>query len=198
MKRLIVLEGADGLGKSTQAAKLVEWLNGTLLSQPNESNTVGFIRKEAKHTPDFGATERQLMMACSHITDAYDVLRSAKSPVVMDRSYLSGLIYGKLTGVPAHHMAVIERILRSTYQKALAEWQVTIIHLTAERRLDDPDGDVFERSIKWDKLRDEYVHFFRNADNFPMFSESELSWTVDVTGMDINKVFYSIKSRIGV
>jgi thymidylate kinase len=183
--KLIVLEGPDGVGKSTQAVMLAKALNARLVSQPSTDNIVGYIRALAKTDPKFTALERQLLIAVSHTVDAFTKFAPGKmkravpidghglmgveevdypQDIVMDRSYISGLVYGKLTGMEPNDLGLIERILSDVYKANIADrFDVRVIFLTAQQRLDNPDKDVFESTIKWDDIRQCYMDQYRRS-----------------------------------
>ena len=90
--KLIILEGPDGVGKSTQAKIITEALQAARVSQPSVDNCVGYIRAEAKSLKHITEFERQLLITISHTLDALSKF-DGKINVVMERSYISVLIY---------------------------------------------------------------------------------------------------------
>lgn len=160
-KKLIVCEGPDGSGKSTQAQMLVERYGAKLIEQPSRDNLVWFLRKEAKENPDHTPFERQLMIAISHVVDSFTKFLG-DDHIVMDRSYLSGLVYGKLTGATPAQMNLLTQVLATVYKNAIEahNYQVSIVFFLGTDRLDQPDTDIFESTLKWGAVNEHYKHMF--------------------------------------
>lgn len=182
--KLVIIEGPDGVGKTTQAKKIAEVLKANLVSQPSTDNCVGFIRAEAKNNKSFSGLERQLLIGISHTVDAFTKFKGNEN-VVMDRSYLSGMVYGRLTGLGGYEIALLTNILSSVYKTAMGDrYDVNVIFLTAENRFDEPDVDVFESTIKWSDLRAEYNRFFQysNDGRLALFAQDERVNKLSITG----------------
>lgn len=164
MGRLIAFEGPDDVGKSTQIGKLEEYLvkQGRMvvtLRQPSQDHFLGFLRQEIKHNKNLNAFETQLLCACSHIIDS---VRMSYNPdfILMDRTYLSGFIYGKLTGLQAWQLDLLDRILSTSYRMALegesGTDRVDLVLLHADTRFGEADDDKFESVLSWDSISNEY------------------------------------------
>lgn len=193
--KLIVIDGPDGLGKTTLAESIISDLSASIVKQPSPDNIVGFIRGEVKENPNFTAMERQLLIAVSHTVDAFSRFTGSEN-IVMDRSYLSGLVYGKLTGVSNYNLVLIRQLLSTIYTKTMGEkYDVHIIFVTGSKRFDQPDEDFFESSIPWDQLNNDYVALYNSMvgdDKLYAFSNEEKVSLVDMTGgtkeENLNKV----------
>lgn len=159
MKRLIVCEGPDGSGKSTQAEFLRERYGAKLIKQPSDDNLVWFLREEAKRNKDHSPFERQLMIAISHVVDSFTKFAGEEN-IVMDRAYLSGLVYGKLTGATPAQMNLLTQVLATVYKNAVEaqNYKVSIVFFLGADRLDKPDNDIFESSLKWGTINEHYRH----------------------------------------
>lgn len=196
MKKLIVIEGADGVGKSTQAKLIAEHYNAHLVSQPSSDNCVGFIRSEAKLNPTYTALERQLLIAVSHTVDAFTKF-SGDNHIVMDRSYLSGLVYGELTGVEKYELGLLHNILSNVYIPNTSKFETHVIFIDADKRWDMPDDDVFEQH-PWVKIRDIYRAKFEEIKKGSLvFSKDETLNIINNTGKTKEEVFSSIVALIG-
>lgn len=159
-KRLIVLEGADGTGKSTQAEALVAHYNGKLIKQPSDDNLVWFLRAEAKKNPNYNPFERQLLMALSHTVDSFTKFNDDQT-IIMDRSYLSGLVYGHLSSVGKYEMALLTQVLATVYKNAVeSKFDVSVVFFLGSNRLDQPDNDVFESTLQWGAIHEHYKGMF--------------------------------------
>ena len=174
MSRLIVFEGPDGVGKSTQVKKLydkfkADGLKVALISQPSSDNELGFLRQEIKTNRDYSAFERQLLATCSHIIDSFHLAWNGADVVIMDRCYLSGVVYGRRTGCNEQQIALLMKVLTTVYHIAARRTlepfdHIDVIFIDANNRLDRPDGDVFESGITWQELRNEYRTLYKNVD----------------------------------
>lgn len=121
--RLIVLEGPDGIGKSTLARELASELSSAVLSFPGrESGTLGGLVYELHHDalsafdiPHIAETSLQLLHVAAHvdaIEQAILPLIAGGTSVVLDRYWWSTLIYGRLRGadeVSLQNAIAIER-----------------------------------------------------------------------------------------
>lgn len=182
MKKLIILEGADGTGKSTQAQFLTEHYGAKLIEQPSRDNLVWFLREEAKRNPDYTAFERQLLIAISHVTDSFTKFLGIDH-IVMDRSYLSGLVYGKLTGVDQKKMNLLTQVLATVYKNAAEAhgYEVSIVFFLGSDRLDQPDSDIFESTLKWGHVNEHYKHMYDelSRSEWHAFSKTERILQID-------------------
>lgn len=157
-KRLIVLEGSDGTGKSTQAEAIAKHYGGKVIKQPSDDNLVWFLRGEAKKNPNYNPFERQLLMALSHTVDSFTKFNGEET-IVMDRSYLSGLVYGHLSSVGKYEMALLTQVLATVYKNAVeGKFAVDIVFFLGANRLDKPDNDVFESTLQWGAINEHYKH----------------------------------------
>lgn len=107
---LIVLEGPDGVGKSTLAKALADERSSALLSFPGrDSGTLGGLVYQLHHEaqsvfniPLIAETSLQLLHIAAHV-DAIErdilPLIAKGTSVVLDRYWWSTLIYGRLRGV---------------------------------------------------------------------------------------------------
>ena len=183
MKKLIVLEGPDGLGKTTHSKMLAEKFNANIIRQPSTDNCVSFIRELTKQDLGLSGFERQLLISLSHCVDAFTKFNNEEN-IVMDRSWLSGPVYGKLTGVDPSRLVLLETALSSIYQRAIEpKYQVSIFILTADNRFNNTDDSVFERQIKWKDLDTEYRRLHKRlTGGVHAFSSEEQVYLIDVTG----------------
>jgi len=182
--KLIILEGADGCGKTTQTNLIAQKLDAKIISQPSRDNLVGFIRDVAKKDLTLNAFERQLLIAISHTVDSFTKF-DGESNIVMDRSFISGVVYGKMTGVPTPKMMMINQILSSIYLNAASgKYDTKIFFIVRPERLDNPDKDVFESSIKWEDLNKEYEDLYNKSETFktPFFSMNEKRFIIRSSG----------------
>jgi thymidylate kinase len=125
--RLYVLEGPDGVGKSTLAAGLADHLRARggavhLVASPGRARgTLGQLVWQLHHSPaEFGVASvnpvsLQLLHVAAHIDTLDGVIRpaiQAGEDIVLDRFWWSTLVYGTRAGVPEpslNAMLAIER-----------------------------------------------------------------------------------------
>lgn len=197
--KLIIFESADGCGKTTQCDLLVKHLNAKLLQQPNSSNCVGFIRGLMKTCETINSDDRQYFAGFSHIVDAFTHF-DGKENLVMDRSYLSALVYGKLTKATPEKLDLILKVLQKVYaENIVGKYDIHIVFLTRNARYDQADDDMFEKNTKWNDLRDEYNRLYNEMlKKEVVFVGDETVHLVDVADMSIDEIHNIIKEEIHV
>ena len=196
--KLVIFESADGCGKTTQCELLAKRINAKRLQQPNSQNCVGFIRSIMKSCESINSDDRQYFAGFSHIVDALTEF-DGKSNMVMDRCYLSALVYGKLTKSTPEKLDMILKVLKQVYaQSILGKYDVSIIFLTRHSRYDAEDDDVFEKNTKWNDLRDEYTSIFAKMMTKEIeFVGSESVHLLDVGEKTIEEIHNEILNIIG-
>lgn len=120
--RLIVLEGVDGCGSTTQTRRLVEVLgargyDARASCEPSDGPVGALIRKalEKRLTDDRGAARRfdwatlALLFAADrvdHVANGIEPALAARAVVVCDRYTLSSIVYQSVTAPEGTHDAV--------------------------------------------------------------------------------------------
>lgn len=200
---LVIFEGPDGIGKSTQAEMFAKRWDAKLICQPSNDNIVSFIRAEAKKNPKFTPFERQLLIAQSHTVDAFTKFPGDHN-IVMDRSLLSGFVYGEITNVEAPDLALLQIILERVYQHNVAgKYHVTIAFLKANKSLKVKDeGDVFE-AVEWGRLASLYQNQYQvlqnqRLDGKFLLDPEERVVEIDVSGLDRTGAFTLINQTVQV
>ncbi|MHC1610498.1 MAG: dTMP kinase [Candidatus Methanospirareceae archaeon] len=99
---LIVIEGLDGAGLSTQAAALAEYLRGKekgvmLTKEPTDSPIGRLIKSALNRNPELSSFALQLLFAADraeHLEEEIEPALSADKIVICDRYILSSLAFG--------------------------------------------------------------------------------------------------------
>lgn len=160
--KLIVLEGSDGIGKSTQVKIISKMFNAQQIIQPSDDNCLWFLRDEVKNNEKHKPFERQLLHTCSHIVDAFSKLKniSGIQNYILDRSHASAYVYGSLQKMESYQIDLIMEIHKNVYNEVLNNFDVEIVFLDKDCRYDPKETDKFEESIDWNKLRAYYNNFY--------------------------------------
>lgn len=118
--RFITLEGGEGAGKSTQAARLAEWLREQGISVITTREPGGSPRAEALrelliggHVAPFGAEAEALVFAVAradHLSVTIRPALAAGSWVICDRFLDSTWAYQGTSGVAPERLAELDRI----------------------------------------------------------------------------------------
>lgn len=203
--KLIVIEGCDSTGKSTQVKILQEKLSAKLIRQPSSENIVGFLREEVKNNESLSQSTRQCLHTVSHVVDAFTEFNLNKTfgnglrftgnaigyykNIVMDRSHASTYVYGEVTGLSQDLNEILLKIHQNVYKHTLSKYNIKIIFLDREERLEEKLTDVFEGTFNWKSLRERYLNFFEVTlkDKF-LFSETESIYKLNVTNLTIDQV----------
>lgn len=187
--KLIILEGPDCVGKSTQVALLKDLYKSKQIRQPSEENLIGFVRDIVKNK-EMDSFSRQLLHTCSHIVDAFTEFK--RSNIIMDRCHVSTFVYGELTGVTDNNNLLLHKIHQKVYEHTLNNYDIRIIFLDRETRINGLLTDKFESTFDWEKLKFKYKKFYetllKDHDNMYLFSKSELISVLDVTNSSIEDV----------
>jgi len=188
--KLIVLEGPDSVGKTTQVRELSNHFNARVVHQPSATNAVGFLRKEVKFNESYSPFERQLLYSVSHSVDAYSEFNSEEA-ILLDRSYISSLVYGQITGLTDTQVDLLFQILQKVYLNNIKDkYDVTLIFMDRLSRYKEELTDNFEKSFEWNHLRDGYFGMFdylATSEEY-VFSPSERVFLYNVKDFSKEKV----------
>lgn len=150
--KLFVLEGPDGVGKSTLTYALTEHLNSTGMqcdhfSFPgNEAGTLGRHIYDFHHNPaQFGVqsinpTSKQVLHIAAHL-DAIErsilpTLASGRS-IVLDRFWWSTWVYGRVSGIDPHSLEAMLDV-EFAHWKEIRPTVVFLLSRTAPLDRDEP------------------------------------------------------------
>ena len=179
--RFIVLEGGEGVGKSTQAALLARSLDAVLTREPGGTVTGERIRRLLLDPAVAGLDNRAeaLLMAAAraqHVAEVVGPALAAGRDVVSDRYSGSSLAYqGYGRGLPVEEV------------RSLSAWATGGLWPDLVILLDVPAGEVAARlrtsAADPDRLESEGEEFHRRvADGFCSLAAADPTWVV-VDGM---------------
>ena len=196
MSKLVIFESPDALGKSCQVKRLSKYLDAKIIVQPSENNVVGFLRNEVKNNPDYNAFERQMLHTISHIVDLTEF--DGKQDIIMDRSFISTYVYGKVTGMNERQNDLLLKIHQNTYKAIANNYDIYIIFLDRDHRYDPNTTDVFEKTFDWHKLRKEYLKFYANykMKGFYIIHPNESLFRIDLGKLNEEQVNQKVISII--
>lgn len=182
-RKLIVFEGTDCVGKSTQVEIIKNRFNANQIRQPSGENLLGFLRDIVKNDLNIDAFPRQLLHSISHIVDAFTFF-GGDNVIVMDRCHWSAFCYGEVTGLNEFQNELILKIHQNVYQSVLSNYDVQVIFIDRDSRIKDELTDNFEKSFNWEHLRDKYRAFHNTLgpDRF-LFSRTENITRLDATNL---------------
>jgi dTMP kinase len=111
---IIVFEGPDGFGKTTQALMLAQALKCAYVKLPNEKIFSGqILRKILNKELPFEPVSFQALQIIDKMTSAKEILELEKQSgfVILDRFLLSSIAYGRADGLPADWIEEINSYL---------------------------------------------------------------------------------------
>jgi len=178
---LIVLEGGEGVGKSTQAERLAERLGAVLTREPGGTRLGEQLRGlllGTSATPPVARAEALMMLAAraQHVSEVIDPALARGQDVVCDRYSGSTLAYqGYGRGLPVGELAELDRWAAAGRGPDL----VVLLDLPVEiarARLRDSHPDRFEG--EGDDFLDRVRHGF-----LELAAADPLRWrTIDASG----------------
>jgi dTMP kinase len=174
--KIIAIEGIDAAGKGTQARLLAERLRARLFSFPDYTTPVGKliehrlkwrwaveVRTELEdpeeqkirdelwtHEPEMNALVIQALMTLNRYELAPDIAATVAKgqSVVLDRYYMSGIVYGSIDGLDASY---IEDNLSRFLPRADLQILIDVpVEVAASRR---EGRDLYEKDISGMHLR---------------------------------------------
>jgi thymidylate kinase len=173
--KLLVIDGVDGIGKSTQVKVLANHYNAKIVAQPSGTNIVGYVRNEVKFNESHNPFARQLLHSLSHVVDAFTEFDGTQN-VIMDRSHLCIHTYGPATGLTPEQCNLLFKIHQDIYAYTLKDkFDVSVIFLDRESKYKEELTDNFEKTFSWDNVRKLYLSLFdrlASTDDF-VFSPNE-------------------------
>lgn len=160
---LIILEGADGSGKTTLAKELARRYGYQYTRQPNDKGVLGHLRDIVKTAdPDsLDELSRQLLHACSHIYDLVGFTKSRDS-YVMDRSPHSTVAYSKALSLNESQIDLLRFVNYGTYKETIPHLfdGVLYIYVTSDGNFREIDNSHYELNCSQVNIRKAYDDIF--------------------------------------
>ncbi len=128
MGKIIVLEGLDKSGKTTQAHMLHDYLNdknpdqAVLFSFPDYSTKIGNeIRSFLEGKVQYNAETKHMLLSANRWEKKVNILESQKAgkTIILNRYYQSNLVYGLANGLDFEWLSILD--------KGLPKEDVTIV-----------------------------------------------------------------------
>lgn len=162
---LVQIEGTDGVGKTTVVNLLREELDKEkvkvkVLVFPSRETIIGSIINEMLKRRKFEWNEAvifQLLQTANRL-EFYKEIKEWRekkdSILILDRYVLSGLVYGKLDGVPYNSLMTLQLLLPPPQLNIV----LTADRESLERRLKEKTQlEIYERIEKTLKIQKEYI-----------------------------------------
>ena len=161
---LLQIEGTDRVGKTTTSKKLAEYLTtqsiiNKIIPFPNRVTEIGKLIDKALKQEKFSwsqATIFQLLQTANRLEFYDEILewKNAKDRVlIFDRYVLSGVVYGKLDGVPYDFLLELQILLPAPNISVI----LTADEKSLQRRLaEKQDLEIYEKIDRVLKVQEEY------------------------------------------
>jgi dTMP kinase len=167
---LIVFEGLDGAGLSTQAALLAEYLRDTnqevtLTKEPTASPIGKLIKSGLRRNHDFSLFALQLLFAADraeHLENEIEPALSAQKIVISDRYILSSLAFGSVD-----NDIEFLKLINSRFRKPNLTFIIdTPPRVCLDRIIRNRDNiELFEEEKRLEKVREQYLALKGYFDN---------------------------------
>ena len=165
----IAIDGIDGTGKTTQAAKLVKRMNGEglkaeLTKEPTDGPIGSIIRSMLSSSAErpsllslqllFTADRNEHVIAYKGVMGSKDVI------LVSDRYYFSTVAYGSASGISAEYLKLINSIFPKPDLSIIFEAKPEIVMGRIDRR---GQKEIFEHVEFLNKVQAAYRSEFPDA-----------------------------------
>ena len=203
---LVQVEGTDGVGKTTVVNLLREELDKEnvkvkVLVFPSRETRIGSIIDEMLKKRKFEWNEAvifQLLQTANRLEFYKEIERwreKKDSVLILDRYVLSGLVYGKLDGVPYNSLMTLQLLLPPPQLNIV----LTANRESLERRLKEKTQlEIYERIEKILKIQKEYMEVSKDYEKNveQKFSLSIQTVFLDNSDGKLEYVIREAKNRI--
>ncbi|MHA1834325.1 MAG: dTMP kinase [Candidatus Baldrarchaeia archaeon] len=203
---LVQVEGTDGVGKTTVVNLLREELDKEnvkvkVLVFPSRETKIGSIIDEMLKKRKFEWNEAvifQLLQTANRLEFYKEIERwreKKDSVLILDRYVLSGLVYGKLDGVPYNSLMTLQLLLPPPQLNIV----LTANRESLERRLKEKTQlEIYERIEKILKIQKEYMEVSKDYEKNveQKFSLSIQTVFLDNSDGKLEYVIREAKNRI--
>ncbi len=165
----IILEGIDGVGKSTQTQLLKEWLqkkgyNTIDVVEPTNSE-IGHLIREILLKPESTSENTQKMLALLFAADRLTLIEKIKKAeiddeiIISDRSYYSSIAYQNTDSISSEWIHLINKYAPKPDLTILLDLDASI----AIERCDNED--CFENIQFLKNTREKYLNLLKTEEN---------------------------------
>ncbi|CAR21909.1 bifunctional thymidylate/uridylate kinase [Lachancea thermotolerans CBS 6340] len=186
--KLILIEGLDRTGKSTQAGKLTERLgpDSQLIKFPDRSTKIGGLINQYLTDPSFLLPDQAIHLLFSanrwEVAEEIKALLLEGRNVVLDRYVYSGVAYSAAKGVPGMDL---RWCLQSDV--GLLKPDLTLFLTNQGSELRQGFGDErYENSAFQQKVREQFSTFFNDFED-PDYSQAHIK-VLETSGKSIEQV----------
>ncbi|EDO16637.1 hypothetical protein Kpol_529p17 [Vanderwaltozyma polyspora DSM 70294] len=197
--RLILIEGLDRTGKSTQCDILCEKLNGTLMKFPQRETKIGQLINNYLTDKSFKMPDQSIHLLFSanrwEMSEIIQTELNNGRDVILDRYVYSGIAYSS-----AKHISGMDIDWCYQCDKGLIRPDITVF-LTNDSNNDDREGFGEERyeNIEFQKVvKLKFYEIFKKLDNLKEGEEAGENGLqiINVTNKNIDEVTGLILERI--
>ena len=178
---LIAIEGLDGAGKSTQMEALRQHLGAETTKFPVYASETGKIILQMLLHPTMGfnglenAYILQSLMTVNRLEMGSIIAEAVKkSPVLLDRYFASGLVYGQYDGLPLSWLMEIHKTIPAPDLYFLLDVPVEESFKRRPNREDAYEAD--ERRLMF--VRNAYLELWRREPSFKSINGFPCRWYV--------------------
>ncbi|SCW00770.1 LAFE_0C11606g1_1 [Lachancea fermentati] len=195
--KLILIEGLDRTGKSTQTEKLVELLkpNAELIKFPDRSTQIGGLINQYLTDSSFILPDQAIHLLFSanrwEVAEKLKLKLLAGTHVVLDRYVYSGVAYSA-----AKHTEGMDLEWCLQPDKGLLKPDLTIFFVNESKDTTSRDGfgdERYETSAFQDQVREKFFEIFEAEDE--AYKESHLRM-INVSGKSIDQVFGEVRGLV--
>ena len=179
-RKLVIIESANSLGKTTISKLLAQKIDADIIQQPSPNNKLGYLRRIVKEEIDIDPFPRQLLHSISHIVDLYENMLMTSKNIVMDRCYISALVYGELSGLNKFQLSLIYDIHKKLYCGIDNVFDIYLFILVRNQPFLSKSDSIYEPKLQWHDINHKYRKVVECVDYEYYFSTNEKIGLIDL------------------